>query len=106
VTHEHAPRVNRRDRAALPFQAVCPCGWHGPHHSAWHKADTDATEHLELTEAEHRTSVIPVPALGGTAPPVWQAVCTCGWSWPNRFYRDRAAHDAEAHLRRVQAAKP
>lgn len=55
--------------------------------------------------AAHETSVVPIPGHGQDAPMVWQAVCTCGWSWPNRFYRSRALHDADAHLRHVEQAK-
>lgn len=32
----------------------------------------------------------------------FQATCSCGWSWSNRFYREHAADDGARHQQQNQ----
>lgn len=46
----HEVRVVRTDRKALPYVAVCTCGWSaGERRAEHHKADADGVEHVERT---------------------------------------------------------
>jgi hypothetical protein len=56
-----------------------------------------------MPKVKHTTRIEPLASGDLT---VYQAVCTCGWTWSNRFYRNRAEHDAAVHLRRVLPPVP
>lgn len=50
MKHTPSIRVERDDRKALPYRAVCSCGWRSDNRYAeWHRAETDGDDHAEIS---------------------------------------------------------